>query len=75
MIAREEASRRHVESSVGVATALVPLVGYEKAASVAVEALNSGRTVREVAAERLALEPAELDEALDPQRLAALLQR
>jgi aspartate ammonia-lyase len=75
IVARAEQCARHVAASVGVATALVPSFGYERAAMVANTALASGRTVREVAAELLSVPPEELDEILDPQRLAAALLR
>ena len=69
--AREENCARHVEASVGVATALVPIIGYERAAKVAREALKSGRTVRQIACEDLGMEEAELDRVLSPAALAA----
>ncbi len=68
--AREENCARHVEASVGVATALVPAIGYERAAGLAKEALASGRTVRELALKQSLLPEAELDRLLDPRRLA-----
>jgi aspartate ammonia-lyase len=68
--AREADCARHVEASVGIATALAPIIGYERAADLAKEALVTGRTVRALAAERLAIQPAELDQALDARRLA-----
>ena len=68
--AREENCARHVEASVGVATALVPLVGYERAAEVAREALQSGRTVRQIACEDLGMDEVELDRVLSPASLA-----
>ncbi len=40
-----------VEQSLAMATALAPIIGYEKAAAIAKEAHRSGRTVREVARE------------------------
>jgi fumarate hydratase, class II len=40
-----------VEQSLAMATALAPVIGYEKAAAIAKEAYRSGRTVREVARE------------------------
>jgi fumarate hydratase, class II len=40
--------RRLAESSPAIVTALNPLIGYEAAAAVAHEALQSGRTIREV---------------------------
>ena len=41
-----------VEQSLAMATALVPEIGYEKAAGIAKEAYASGRTVRAVAREK-----------------------
>jgi fumarate hydratase class II len=52
---RERASS-FVERSLAMATLLAPLIGYEKAATVAKEAYRSGRTVREVAREMTGLE-------------------
>src|SRR3546814_8183680 len=46
--ANMEASKRHVEASVGIVTVLNPYIGYEKSAAVAKEALKTGRTVREL---------------------------
>jgi aspartate ammonia-lyase len=68
--AREENCARHVEASVGIVTALVPAIGYERAAALAKEALASGRTVRELARAQQVLPDAELDRLLDPRRMA-----
>ena len=54
-----------VEQGLMLATALAPVIGYDEAAKVAKEALASGRTIRELAAER-GIEPADLDRLLDP---------
>jgi fumarate hydratase, class II len=54
-----------VEQGLMLATALVPVIGYDEAAKLAKEALKSGRTIRELALER-GIEPAELDRLLDP---------
>ena len=35
--------RKFVEHSIGIVTALVPVIGYEHATSVAKEALDTGR--------------------------------
>jgi len=51
-----------------MATALVPRIGYDRAAALAKEAWQSGRTVREVAQEKGVLPREELDAALDPKR-------
>jgi fumarate hydratase class II len=44
--------RRLAESSPAIVTALNPLIGYEAAAAVAHDALQSGRTIREVVVAR-----------------------
>jgi aspartate ammonia-lyase len=66
--ARPEACARHVEASVGAATALVPLLGYERAAMIAKEALATGRTVRELAIEA-GLASAQVTDLLNPAGL------
>lgn len=64
-----ERCRSGAEGSISLATALVPVVGYRLAAEIAKEALKSGRTVRDVAAS-LQIDPATLDELLDPMTMA-----
>lgn len=65
--ANVEVCRGHVERSTGLVTALVPFIGYEAAASLAQEALRTGRTVRELAREKGLLPVEELDRILDPR--------
>jgi fumarate hydratase class II len=61
-----ERARRYAESSSAIVTALVPLIGYEQAASVAKAAVASGRTIREEVLERgLVDDVSALDRALD----------
>ena len=67
--AREENCTRHVEASVGAATALVPIIGYERAASLAKDALASGRTIRALAQEALGMTDAEISALLSPAAL------
>jgi fumarate hydratase class II len=59
-----------VEQSLAMATALVPHIGYDRAAALAKEAWQSGRTVREVAQEQNVLPREQLDAALDLRRQA-----
>jgi fumarate hydratase class II len=66
----EERIGATVERSLAMATALVPAIGYDRAAALAKEAWRSGRTVREVAEEQGVLPRDELDRALDPRRQA-----
>jgi fumarate hydratase class II len=56
------------EQSLSLATALVPYVGYERAAEIAKRASAEGKTVREIALEEGMLSQAELDRVLDPRR-------
>ena len=67
--AREENCTRHVEASVGAATALVPIIGYERAAALAQEALATGRTIRALAQVSLGLTDAEVSALLSPAAL------
>ncbi|MGH7611345.1 MAG: class II fumarate hydratase [Candidatus Dormibacteria bacterium] len=57
-----------LERGLAIGTALVPAVGYDRAAAIAHEAERSGRTVREVALEQ-GIPAAELDRVLDPERM------
>jgi fumarate hydratase, class II len=50
-------------------TALNPVIGYQKGAEVAKEAMNSNRTVREVVIEKGYLDPEEADRLLDVRAL------
>lgn len=61
--------REFVKRSVGIVTALVPILGYEVCTSVATEALATGRGVYELVLERKLLTREQLDEALDPSRM------
>jgi fumarate hydratase class II len=47
-------------------TALVPIIGYDKAAEIAKKAYAEGRSIKDVAAEMSGLSPEELDRLLDP---------
>ena len=59
-------SRRYAESSSAIVTALVPLIGYEQAASVAKAAVAPGRTIREEVVDRGLVDDVDaLDRALD----------
>ncbi len=62
-------ARRHDES-LGLATALNPLIGYYAATEVAREALLSGRTVAQVVLEKGYLSAEQLSAALKPELLA-----
>jgi len=59
-----------VEQSLGIAAALVPAIGYDRAAKIAKEAHRTRRTVREVARENSGLGEEKLNELLDPRSQA-----
>jgi aspartate ammonia-lyase len=61
--------RHFVEHSIGIVTALVPVIGYEHATSVAKEALDTGRGVYDVVMARGLLTREELDRILDPEAM------
>ncbi len=58
-----------LEQSLALATALVPYIGYDAAAALAREAHQSGRTIREIAAEKNILPPDQLKKILDPRAM------
>ncbi len=60
----------YVEQSLAMVTALVPEIGYDRAAALAKEAYARGRTVREVAREQSGIPEQRLMELLDPARQA-----
>ena len=64
-LAATERGPQLVEQGLMLATALAPEIGYDAAAALAKEALQSGRTIRELATER-GIAADRLDELLDP---------
>ena len=67
--------RRNAESSPAIVTALNPFIGYEAAAAVAHEALETGATIRDVVISRGhvasgEISQAQLDNALDVVAMA-----
>lgn len=61
--------RRFVEHSIGIATALVPRLGYGKATQVAREALETGQGVYEIVLSSGLMSRDELDELLNPRNM------
>ena len=68
--ANADRMRFYVEHSIGVVTALLPVIGYEKATGVAKEALATGRGVTEIVLERGWLTREQLDDILRPESMA-----
>jgi len=67
--ADEARCRESLERNLALATGLAPLIGYDRAAELAKEALLSGRTIRQVASEWNVLPQEQLDAALDPYEM------
>ena len=65
-----EGCERSAESTLAVATALNPYIGYDRATEIVKAAAESGRTLREVAREH-GVDEETLDKALDLRRIAA----
>jgi fumarate hydratase class II len=60
-----------IEQSLAMCTSLAPVIGYDRAAAIAKEALATGRTVREVALTQGVCSSEELDRLLDPASMTA----
>ncbi len=61
--------RSLVENSIGLATALNPILGYEKATQIAEEALRSGKSVVEVVLEKGYLSREQIERVLSPDQM------
>jgi fumarate hydratase class II len=67
--ANDEGCRRSAESTLAAATALNPVIGYDKATEIVKEAASSGRMLREVALEK-GVDPEVYDRAMDLRKMA-----
>ena len=70
--ANPDRMRQFVEQSIGIVTALVPVLGYEVSTEIARDALASGRGVYELVMERNLLTREQLDQALNPEAMTAV---
>jgi len=68
----ERVLARYMETTVGIVTALNPVVGYDKATELANEAYKSGKGILEVIREKNVLTEAQIKELLDPVKLTNL---
>ena len=67
--ANRERLREMVYHSIGLVTALVPYLGYERSAALAKEALETGRGVYELVREKAWLTEERLAEILTPEAM------
>jgi aspartate ammonia-lyase len=70
--ADEARCRQQVENSTAAATALVPLVGYERVGELVAAARREGRTIRQAAIASGLVTAAEFDEATSPEAVCRL---
>jgi aspartate ammonia-lyase len=68
----ERVLKRYMETTVGIVTALNPIVGYEKATELANEAYKSGKGILEVVREKKILTEEQIKDLLDPVKLTGL---
>jgi fumarate hydratase class II len=68
----EERTRGYAERTSALATALNPIVGYERAAAIVKDAQASGRSIADVVVAEGLLTPEEARRVLDPLRAAGL---
>ncbi len=67
--ANRDVCRGYVESSIGLVTALNPVLGYEKSAAIAKEALKTGGNVYDLVLEKGWLSKEQLDDMLKPENM------
>ena len=70
--ANQSVCRRYVEHSIGVVTALNPLLGYETATELAAEALKTGKGIVELVRNRNLLSEEEIRTVLDPKSMTGI---
>jgi aspartate ammonia-lyase len=68
----EKTLEHYMETTVGIVTALNPIVGYEKATELAAEAYKSGKGILEIIREKKILTEQQIKELLDPVKLTGL---
>ena len=65
----EQRTNYYVQSTVSLATALNPYIGYAKAAEIAKESVKTGKSIIDIARERGDLTEEQIKEILDPARM------
>jgi aspartate ammonia-lyase len=68
----EKVLANYMETTVGIVTALNPIIGYDTATELANEAYKSGKGILEIVREQHVLTEAQIKELLDPVKLTNL---
>ncbi len=71
----EDVVKRYIERSIGIVTALNPVLGYDKATELAAEALKTGKGILELVREKKLLTDQQIKEILNPERVAGLKKK
>ena len=69
IVANEDRCRAHVHNSIGVVTALNPVIGYKNSTKIAKEALETGKPVYDLVLEHGILTKKDLDTILAPENM------
>jgi len=67
--ANEKKCRKYAESTIALATALNPAIGYAKAAELVKESVATGESIVELARKKKLLSEEQITEILDPERM------
>jgi aspartate ammonia-lyase len=70
--ANDKILARYMETTVGIVTALNPVIGYDKATELATEAYKSGKGLLEVIREKKILTDQQIADLLNPAKLTNL---
>ena len=66
LTANEKRNQFYAQSTVSLATALNPYIGYQKAAEIVKESVATGRSIIDIARDKKLLSEKEIEEILDP---------
>ena len=64
--ANEDVCKLYIEKSIGIVTALNPVLGYDKSTELAAESLKTGKGILELVREKNLLSEEEIEKILDP---------
>jgi aspartate ammonia-lyase len=65
----EKVLKHYMETTIGIVTALNPILGYEKTTELAKEALQSGKGILELVREQKLLTDAQINDLMDPAKM------
>jgi len=73
--ADRDACRIFLERSIGIVTALNPVIGYERSTELAAEAMKTGKGILEIVREKKVLTEAQIKKVLDPKAMVGNRRR